>query len=96
MNTTIILEFELTINIFNDKPSNIIDCATFQIHNNMPTVKYIFKYLSRDMPSTKKATTLPLTINFICTIKSKEKVFFIKYTTDGIVKVRFYLVQVDI
>ena len=82
--------------ILNDTPSISINCAAFQPHNDMPNYKYLFKYSCCDIPVIEKVTILLLTINHITIVKSKDKVFFIWHTTDGIMKARFYLVQVDI
>ena len=70
--------------ILNDIPSNIIKCAAFQPHNDMPTAKDLFKNLSLDMPGTEKATTLPSTLNYSYIVKK----IFIQYTPDSNMKVR--------
>ena len=43
---------------FNDTPSNSIDCAVFQPHNDMHTDKDISKDSILDMKSIKKSTTI--------------------------------------
>ena len=47
----------------NDTTSNILYCAAFQPHNDIPTDKYLFKDLSLDMSSIEKSTTIPYTTN---------------------------------
>ena len=53
----------------NDTPGDSNNCAAFRPHNDMPTAKYLFKYLSCDIPSIDKSTALPLTINHSKIIK---------------------------
>ena len=71
--------------IFNDTPSNSIDCAAFQPQNYMSTAKTLFNYSSFDMTRIEKSTTLPSTINTSNTSKSKYKVLFIHYIPNGAV-----------
>ena len=85
-----------------DKPSSALDKAAFQQHQvaSIPTVEEM--HTSTNTISTQQpiedeiVPTLPTTSQIATKIaKSKNKLFFIKFTPDGTLRERWYLIQID-
>ena len=86
-----------------DKYSNFVDTISSKPHKNIPTITTaaeIFQESGNPIPTIKyiESTTLKPhsshTINFNNNLHNK--IFFIQYTPDGKIQLRWYPIQIDI
>ena len=82
-----------------NKASTYVDSVAFQEHD-MPTVKELHKSTGTEAPQVEQVETIGLDTSEEGKLhadisSSKDKLFFIRFTPEGTMRARWYLIQVD-